>query len=176
MKKNRGFTLVELLVGIAIIGVVLGITLASLAASLRSSSKTTVFNQVKQSGDHVMETMVRGVRNAVDVCTAGGASPQILIYPYKISDCSLASGEIARYTCVIVGGADGRVEKFDLPTSTTTPLTTKVQVSSCTFAHSNTVPRRVTIDFTFSQSTSLPQSPEFQVSIPFHSEVTLRNF
>ena len=157
----------------------LGIGLAALAATLRSSSKTTVSNQVKQSGELAMETMVRAVRNAVDVCTKGppASPPQILIYPNKVPNCPLATGEIVRYVCNIVAGADGSIDKVDVPTSTTTPITSGVMVdNSCTFAHSNTVPRRVTIDFTLHQSTLLPKTAEYQVSIPFHSEVTLRNF
>lgn len=186
---NKGFSLVEILVVIAVVGIVLALGLQSLTATIRSSTKTTIYNQVKQSGDLAMETMVRSVRNAIDVCTATtaagpGQTHSIFIYGNRVGSCSpLPGGELVRYFCIEAADdtnpdptlRNGFIRKIDA-TSGTADVVSQVRVDVCNFAHSDTTPRRVTFDLTLGERVDLPQTSEFHVSIPFHSEVTLRNF
>lgn len=187
---NKGFSLIELLVVITIVGVVLSLGLASLAATIRSSTKTTIFNQVKQSGDLTMETIVRSVRNAIDVCaTTSPSGPgqihNIVLYGSRVGGCSpLPAGELVRYFCVEAADdtnpnpslRNGFIKKVDTVSGLTTDVVSQVRLEVCNFARSDTIPRRVTIDFTLRERVDLPQTPDYQVTIPFHSEVTLRNF
>lgn len=186
---QRGFSLIELLVVIAVIGIVLSLSLASLAATIRSTTKTTTFNQVKQSGELAMETISRSVRNAIDVCasdTTGNAIPDTLfLYDGRVSCSPLPGGWTQALQCiegnpagVTLEARNGEITKSDA-LGTPTSITSRVRITqtSCRFAASDTVPKRITLEFTMVQSADLPpDAPDYQVTIPFHSEVTLRNF
>ncbi|GEM_PF-4086241 len=188
MKKfMQGFTLVELLVALAIISVALGIGLSTLTSSLRSSTKTTIFNKVKQSGDQVMEAMTRSLRNTTDVCVSS-ASKELKLYTVKVVDCSSppSSDKVTRFSCRegqasgTLDQQNGTIEKIEEDAGVVIsqiPMTSNIRVkaSSCIFTVSATTPKRVTIDFILTQSADL-SAVEAKTEIPFHTEVTLRNF
>jgi prepilin-type N-terminal cleavage/methylation domain-containing protein len=174
-KRKAGFTLIELLVVIAVLGIVLGIGVSILTATFRSTNKTKVFNQVKQNGDFALETMTRSVRSAIDVCTTAGTD--LVTYSATVNCASPSpSVEVTRFHCTLGGtGSDGEVDRLD-NRGASIPLVSSVKISSCAFAITSSIPKRVTIDFTFQQSTSLGTSTDVIISIPFHTEVTVRNF
>lgn len=184
--KGRGFTLVELLIGIAVIGIVLNVGLAVVASIIRSSTKSNVFNTVKQNGDLAMETMVRSVRSAVGVCHSSDMK-QLLFYSRAVATCSPLPPDtpVMRFQCIegtaLVNGAIKKVENEGsaIPITNESPddpkRGVKVLEGSCFFEASSTVPKRVTIKFTLTQGVGLTTT-ESQVTIPFESEVTLRNF
>lgn len=70
MKKRKneiGFTLLELLVSIAIIAVI-GIALASiLASSLRDANKANTVTAVRQNGDYALLQMTKSIRDAASI-------------------------------------------------------------------------------------------------------------
>ena len=182
-QRVEGFTLIELLVSIAIIGIAMGIGISALASILKSSTKASIFNTVKQNGDFAMETMVRSVRNAVDLCTedsladADTKPDQILIYPTKVN-CPTVATPMTVFRCNAASGANGAITKDGnaiTNESVSDPKRgVKVEDGSCDFIASDTVPKRVTIRFVLTQGFGLT-SVESQVKIPFESEVTLRN-
>lgn len=174
---ERGFSLIELLVVLAVVGVVFGVALTTLASIIRSSTKSSIFSQVKQNGDVAMEQMVRSIRNAVDVCVEAGNT--IKIYTSKVT-CP-ATNETISFVCTVSSGnVNGSIKRNGTPITNESLADPKrgVRVSACDFQVSDPqiVPRRVTIGFILAQGVGLPDSPEYKVSIPFQSEVTLRNF
>lgn len=187
MKKNKGFTLIEMLVALSIISVALGIGLSALASTLRSSTKATVFNKVKQNGDQVLESMTRSIRNTIDVC-ASGAAKELKLYTVQVTDCSSppALDKVTRFVCTegqtsgTLDQRNGKIEKIEEENAVITsqiPMTSNVRLkpASCIFAVSATIPKRVDIDFILTQSADLV-GIESQAEVPFHTEVTLRNF
>lgn len=198
LKSQIGFTLIELLVVMAIIGIVVGVGLASLASTLRSTAKTNVFNQVKQNGDLALEILTRSVQSAQGVCTRDGsdsdtdADDVLLIFTSRVENCPASINEAIRFECkegtgIITDPSDvrnGLIEKSDIDVITGSVisgghLTSGVRINvtpQCTFIVSETFPKRVTIDITLSQDPIRGTGSDVAVDIPFHTEVTMRNF
>lgn len=70
---NRGFTLVEILVVIAITAIVGTIMVAIFSNTLRGSNKSQILAAIKQNGQAVLENMDKTIRNSGDV-----VCPQII--------------------------------------------------------------------------------------------------
>ena len=190
MGLGLGFTLVEILVVISLVGIVLGMGFSTLASTLRSSVKSTIFSQVKQTGDLTMEIMTRTIRSAIDVCVQGD---DLTIYSSSVNCVSPPSGPSTRFRCTEgnPGGLtddeqNGKIERFKIdsdgnvvPQASGT-LTSGVRVKdgeeSCVFAVTNTIPKRVVIDFILTQAVRFGNNVDTAVTIPFHTEISLRNF
>ena len=77
MKKlNSGFTLVELLVVIVLIGIISGVASSILTIVLRTDNKASVSSSVQQNGDYIITQFSNNVRNAQKfIAVYNGASP-----------------------------------------------------------------------------------------------------
>jgi prepilin-type N-terminal cleavage/methylation domain-containing protein len=69
--KEKGFTLIEILVVIAIIGVIAGITSDIFVQVIKASNKANITTEIKQNGDSVLNQIDRLVRNADSVVFFG---------------------------------------------------------------------------------------------------------
>lgn len=77
---NRGFTLVEILVAIAIVAIIGTIMVAIFSNTLRGSNKAQILASLKQNGQAVLENMDKTVRNADDlICPTSGSSNTIVV-------------------------------------------------------------------------------------------------
>ncbi|MEK7617289.1 MAG: type II secretion system protein [Patescibacteria group bacterium] len=75
MIKINGFTLVELLVVIGVLGFLGGIILMVFTNSLRGSNKSQILSVIKQNGQSVLETMDKTIRNSDRVVCPYFSSP-----------------------------------------------------------------------------------------------------
>jgi len=66
-KKDKGFTLIEMLIFITILVVILSISFSFLLVTLRGSSKAEALKKVKQNGDFALSTMERYILSAKKV-------------------------------------------------------------------------------------------------------------
>ncbi len=129
MKKfsinKSGFTLVEILVVVALIGVASIVTTQVLLSVLRSQSKGEVVKEVKQNGDYAYTFIEQQIRNAKDVAMPGG------ILTITNPDT----------TTTTVNCSSGTMILTTQPGPTTLPLTNNnVIVSSCSFSIGNPNP------------------------------------
>lgn len=67
MKIERGFTLAEILVVVAITAIVGTILVLIFTNTLRGSAKAQILSAIKQNGQAVLESMDKTIRNADDV-------------------------------------------------------------------------------------------------------------
>lgn len=76
---KKGFTLIELVIAVAIIAGLGTVLVQVLFTTTRSSTKVERLTDVKQGGDYALNMIERMVRNAqklsADVCSESGASP-----------------------------------------------------------------------------------------------------
>ncbi len=76
----KGFTLVEILVAIAIIAIIGTIMVAVFINTLRGSNKSQILASIKQNGQAVLENMDKTIRNSDDViCPTSGWSNTIVL-------------------------------------------------------------------------------------------------
>ena len=109
---NRGFTLVELLVVIAMVAVIGVVMLAIFTNTLRGSHKAQVLSAIKQNGQAVLEAMDRDIRNADNVVCA--TSTNLVI---------ISGGDYTRYRFITpTGTANGLIQQ-DNPTKQIDPGT-----------------------------------------------------
>lgn len=64
MKEQTGFTLVELLITIALISVILTVTVTIIIAALRTATKTDITTLIRQNGNYVTEQVSDTLRYA----------------------------------------------------------------------------------------------------------------
>lgn len=79
--KNRGFTLIEMLVAVVITAVLMTVAGSSFFSMLRGATKTELIKEVKQNGDYAISIMDIKIRNARDVtssCTLVGVTGNTL--------------------------------------------------------------------------------------------------
>ena len=70
-KENKGFTLVELLVVIALLGISIGVTNDILVSLVRSYNKTQIKNEVEQQANFVGLKLERELRSATGTTSTG---------------------------------------------------------------------------------------------------------
>lgn len=78
MNNKNGFTLIELVVAVAIIAGLGTVLVQALFTTTRSSTKVEKLTDVKQSGEYalnVIERMIRNARALTAVCSEGGLTP-----------------------------------------------------------------------------------------------------
>jgi len=72
--KSSGFSLIEILVSMALVGIIVAAANQILFSFLKSEQKSRAILEVKQSGDNALSIMVNEIRNAEEItaCPAGG--------------------------------------------------------------------------------------------------------
>lgn len=80
MKVERGFTLVEILVVIAIVAIIGLVMIAIFTNTLRGSNKSEILSVIKQNGQAVLDNIDKNVRESDNViCPSPGSSSDTLV-------------------------------------------------------------------------------------------------
>lgn len=164
---RRGFTLVELLVAVSLIGIVGGIATIILFTTLQGASKSDIMREVKQNGDYAISVMERMIRNANSVVVGCPAGPGSQIRP------SLTIKNRDNQTTSFALSLSG-----DQIASTGGMLTNnKVTASNLLFTCTRTrgSPDVVSISFDLAQR-AITFRPEERASINFKTTVSLRTY
>lgn len=166
----RGFTLVEVLVVISLIGIIGTLVVAVLSITLRGSQKADVIAVTRQNGNLALSQMTKQIRFAKSIDSPSSCIPSV----------TSTSITITSFT-------DGDQTTFACPTSLDSGITSNsaslmdanaVSVESCSFICSQANsqdPPTVTIEFTLIPFVE-NQFTEAQTSLPFQTSVTMRNF
>ena len=180
MKRNRktGFTLIELIVMIGILGVIVIAGSGLFLTLLRSSVKTRALVEVKQSGSYAMEVMSRMIRNAQTLVAyeQAGETKVCETNMTKLVIKNPDDGE-TEFICWLgdpTGGEDNMIA------SNSSSLTSRrVKLDACRFdcypGQEGLNPDRVEINFTLSQLGEASR-PEEKTDLDFSTEISLRNF
>ncbi len=128
INNQKGFTLIEILVVITIIGILTGITADIFIQIVRGSNKANVVTEIKQNGDNILNQLERAIRNAEEI-TAFGSTADAW-GPTSWTDTTTV---VAPYTwtcatkyCAIIlknQGATGGYTKIEIHAQTTTGST-----------------------------------------------------
>lgn len=79
MKAEKGFTIAEILVVIAIVAIVGTIMVAIFTSTLRGSNKSQIFSVIKQNGQAVLEEMDRTIRGSDNVICVSSIVPNTVV-------------------------------------------------------------------------------------------------
>ena len=172
---KRGFTLIELVVYVAVLGTVLASVLTFLLWTVKSQAKTNAMRQVLAAGQRSLEVVSREVAVARSVYTPTSvfnSSPgQVSLQTAQYVPVGETSSYIDFYKCE---------DKLCMKRESQNPLaitSDKVSLTNLTFLRLVTGQNRssIQITLTFAAKTSSP-NPEYQASITLTDTVTLRSY
>lgn len=173
MRKQKGFTLIELVLVIGLLAISVGLTNDILISLIRSSSKTQVIGEIEQQSNFVSLKIEKELRNArVVTVPVDGDSGTVLNFEAR-------DGTQIEYSVDMDSGVILRVEgvggtSFPL-TSNSTPGGVKVTCGSPScFLVSGVNPQIVSIKMNFAQAQSTPTSA-FAGTVNIDSTVVIRN-
>lgn len=167
-KKNIGYTLIELLIVVAILGTVGFAATQIFFTVLQSTAKADLTREVKQNGDYALSIMERAIRNATSL---DNVNPCPFPPPSRSSLQINNPGTPATTTTFSLSGT--RIN------STGGTLTSdKVSASNLSFTCTkfNGKPDLVTISFTLTQANTSATRPEETARMNFQTTVSLRNY
>lgn len=178
---NFGFTLVELLVVVALVSIIGTITTQVFVLGFRSQTKAEVLKEVKQSGDFAIAVIESMVRNAADIpldqssCNTNMSKLTILNQDGLTTTFDCTGTSIASVSGFFVPAAQ--------PTPTGVPLIgSKVTVTNCNFRvvcpDPPLSPKYVYVSFTLNQATGalVTPIPENRASLDYQTTISLRNY
>jgi len=166
MTKKNGFTLIEMMVVVGVLGIVAVVGSGAFFSILRGSTKTKTLQAVKQNGDYamsVMERMIRSARSLISPTTDSIVSSITIKNP--------DGGE----TTFFCGGTPATIAS-----NGASLLSNEVKVSDCnifevTRGQLETKPAVVKINFNLSPTGTLNR-PEEQAEVNFQTTISLRNY
>lgn len=189
---SSGFTLVELLVVIGVLGVVTGTALLFLTSILRGSNQARIVAEVKQNGQIVLDSIDRKIRNAQGIRAivppAGSASAIELV----LNEGNLS---LACFNPVSSPAQNGWIGVSSFPGGPYISLTNKDEVDGIniicdwdltspgvdTFVFLGTVtdpyPQVVKVNFKVKQAVNAPTRADFQIIEQlFSTTISLRKY
>jgi prepilin-type N-terminal cleavage/methylation domain-containing protein len=166
MTRERGFTLIEMLVVIAIIAIIGTMSTQIILSVIRSSNKTNIQNEVRQNGAFVIDYLERDIRSATDA-TLTNATTLNLFQP---------DGVTIQYVCTLGNASsNGNITRLGQELLNDDP-SGGVRVQSCTFSLQPTSPIVITVDFTLNQPHGSPNRSDVTVTQNFRTTVSLRTY
>ncbi|MBI2621565.1 MAG: prepilin-type N-terminal cleavage/methylation domain-containing protein [Candidatus Levybacteria bacterium] len=177
LKLNQlGFSLIEILVAIAIIITATTVVVAILSSSFRGISKSNVVEEVRQNGNRAITQMSRTIQFAESF---QGAFINDSTYDLA---CTASAGKNYEYIKLNSGGrlVTLSCNNLSMGSTTVTPLidTTRVSVveGSCSFTCTQqSVDDSPIIGINFELSQAGETAPEKSAKIPFSTTVKMRN-
>jgi prepilin-type N-terminal cleavage/methylation domain-containing protein len=156
-QKKQGFTLVELMIAISLLGMIVASFVGIFFANIKSEQKAQNLSKIKQSGDYAVSVIRRMIRNAEDIDCSSTPNQVEVTNPdggQTVFACDGCSNMIASNSACLVSST--------------------MEQSNCSFV-CNTAekPNTVQIDFTLSngQTDALLRAEQ-----DFSALVSLRNY
>lgn len=170
---KKGFTLIELIVVIAMLIIISTLSLNILITVLKNSLKAQITKEVKQSGDYAISLMTKMIRNATSLqsdCLDSSSSIRI-----KNPD-----GGETEFICDYVNNYLASSSAHLSPTPAPEPITStslSLKSASCYFSCQQPAgkPPLISISFTLEKNTTTFKAEE-KISIDFHTKAALRNY
>ena len=169
-KRQLGMTLLELLVSVAILGVLAVATTNLFVTLIRGGAKVNVGTEVKQNGQHALATMEQLIRNA-DSVLACSPTPATSI---QVVD---KTGATITLSCVDLDDADpqtGYIAQDAVRLTSNKTVLTQCEFT-CSTAGGTTQAPLVAIDFTLRQLGAANPKYE-QAEAKFSTSVVLRKY
>ncbi len=185
---SGGFTLIEFVVVLGILGFLLGSIMLFLNSTLRGANQTNITQEVKQNGQSVLDSLDKQIRGANDANGLGSAPfttivltrpnddplyikclPATATQNDRIGAVALATGTPSDSNYISISN-DDRVKGIEI-TDCSFSVTSK-SASSQVFQN----PAVVSVQFTASQGLDAPTRADFMASAHFETTISLRAY
>ena len=119
LNSKKGFTLVEMLVVIAVLSIIGILILTIFTRTLKGTNKSQIISAIKQNGQSVLENMDNNIRNSDNVACIS-LDNKIIVVDKR--------GVYIRYTFIDPSSANGWIQQ-DAPVKGTDPSTDEEEIS-----------------------------------------------
>lgn len=171
IKKQKGFTIIEIIVVIGILGIIAAVGTNMFFTVISGSTKSKNLTTVKQNGEYALSVMERMIRNSSDVITnTDGQICESGMTKIKIIN---SDKEEIEFAFIDLGGNSYIASNSSRITSD------QVKVTSGVFNCSSTGdfnPKTIVIDFTLDQNISPTPRIEEEATMDFRMTVGIRNY
>lgn len=171
-KDQKGFTIVEVLVSVALLAVIGFMMNAMLLNAMRAILKAQSVKEVKQSGDFAMSVILQRLRNALSFTGCSGTSDAITITNHDGTTTTLTTAEIpsgsGQYK--IISDTGGTIQILTSSNNVTVNTGNTLQFTC------NTTTGTIDVRFVLDHVATANLPFEQRASIPYSSRVVLRNW
>ncbi len=183
-RKQNGFTLVELLLVVALTALTVGVTGDILVSLIRSFSKSQVLNEIEQNANFVSQKLTKELRNATQVrrLDPAGASPPLVGDSFNEIEFTDNSGS---NNIIYKVGADGVMTRdsgdgnLDQPLTVNTPptgVTVSCIAPNACFTLIEDAPQVIQISLSIEQADAgSPTSKIFKGEITIEDTIVVRD-
>lgn len=153
MNSKKGYTLIELMLVIALLALTAGVTGDIIISLIRSYSKTQVANEIEQNANFVSLKLEKELRNAAKVVSASGNSVYFNDSQNNLICYNLSSGVMQRALDSTVGATSCNSNYVDLTNNDVVGGVTVTCPSGCfTQVGVSTKPYVIKLNMNFAQS------------------------
>lgn len=190
LKLRGGYTLIEFLVVIVVLGVVGSIVAGVIMFSLRGANKTNTIENIRQNGNYVISQMAKdiGYARSLDGLSTDGItyvtscpatlSPAPTSTNYSHIKVTPFNNSSIIYSCSSVGGLS-TVAYQKPPASVVSLIPSSIQVSNCSFTCTVTSVADlpiIRISFILQPAAASTLVEKFATPITFETSITMRNY
>lgn len=187
ISNSRGYTLIELLITIAILGVIVGVISTTFLTAYRGYVKSRIINQLQEDGNRIMSQLSRYARSSIEVTTTANS------ITFTLDQDSIEYAENGQCQTIVVtytaqtGSANGRLN-VTAPScgsfnsgGVITDTNTRTGISVTGFSVSvtdngTTNTQEISMSLTFAQAVRAPTLGEYQGDIELETQVTTRSY
>ena len=185
---QKGFTLIEILVTVAILGLISTAAISIFSSMTAAYNKSSIINELREEGSRVMDDMERLVRSSGEAAI-GGSSELILTLntssleyqqngQCKTVTLTLALGSVAtnknNYINKALSDCEGTASGAGEMTNT--DRTSGVNVSALTFSVTGTGPKVVKISLSLEQGLAAAARQDYRASVNLETTVSTRSY
>jgi prepilin-type N-terminal cleavage/methylation domain-containing protein len=173
MINNKGFTLLELLVVTAILGILIGVSSTAFIGILRSQNKINATNEVRQNANLAIELFERDARSASNIVPQT-ASNQVTLKEVDVG------GDVV-WACVESPGVNGKITRNTASVTNEDPvdgvdILCGGALGGFAFIVSTSETPIATFRFDALQGVDAPARADFEITLPFETTVGVRDF
>ncbi len=165
---KKGFTLIETLVVLSVIGLISAMGINFLSTITKGSTKTNITTEIKQNGNYVLDVMSYYIRNSTNIISCSGSSISLRQWDGTIVNFTLLDRDDTNKINARIASNAGELTNGDKDSG--------INVTNLLFVCTSTTQPTVKISFTMTQSYWLPDRPEFKTSVPFETTLALRSY
>lgn len=164
---RSGFTLIEVLLYVAIVSIIFGSIMSLFDATFRSRIRNEIIAEVERGGNSVMNVIIQHIRNAQSVIAPAASS--------TASSLTLAMPD-TNISPVVFQLSGGRIEMSERGFATTTLTSTRLVASGLSFTNlsRSTTPGAVRVIFTLDYANP-DGAPTYHYRARFISGASLKN-
>jgi prepilin-type N-terminal cleavage/methylation domain-containing protein len=191
VREKSGYTLIEILVTIAILSIIAGVTITTYLTAYRSYVSSQILNQLQEDGERIMKQLERSVRSSTNALLYSSGSTYYLELTLDVDSLEYQQNgncQTIRYRRYNeTGSANGRIE-LQAPgcgsligggsLNDTDPLT-GVSIIGVTYAVVDNVAtdtQSVTITMTLQQGVDSTTRTQYEVTLPMQTVVNTRQY